>query len=164
MRCITRSIRLLYHSVILIHAPTNTSCNGPVTHHQKSLFLLRLLVPVAAHSVANIADLTEAIPRFFSEEALLLNRQHIRNRGRAIRWFSGGLFIMLGLLSLNFLCVHLFPGSMLMEVAGEAFVIAGWVSLWIPMERFGFDGWLLRDKLRVYTRLSSLTLEVVYET
>ena len=53
---------------------------------------------------------------------------------------------------------------MLMEVAGEAFVIAGWVSLWIPMERFGFDGWLLRDKLRVYTRLSSLTLEVVYET
>lgn len=126
--------------------------------------LLRLLVPAAAHSVANIADLTEAIPRFFSEEALLLNRQHIRNRGRAIRWFSGGLFIMLGLLSLNFLCVHLFPGSMLMEVAGEAFVIAGWVSLWIPMERFGFDGWLLRDKLRVYTRLSALTLEVVYET
>jgi hypothetical protein len=56
---------------------------------------------------------------------------------------------------------RLYPDSLFNDIVGEAFVIAGWVALWVPMERLVFDGWLLKDKLHLYRRLSELTVDVV---
>jgi hypothetical protein len=78
-----------------------------------------------------------------------------------IRWLSVGLVIMTLLLSLHSLVGRLYPDSWFNDIVGEAFVIAGWVSLWVPIERLGFDGWLLRDQLQLYRRLAAMQVEVV---
>jgi len=44
---------------------------------------------------------------------------------------------------------------------GEAFVIAGWVAVWVPIERLGFDGWLLREQLQLFRRLAGMRVDVV---
>ena len=54
-----------------------------------------------------------------------------------------------------------YGGVRFVKKPGEAFVIAGWVSLWVPIERLGFDGWLLKDQLRLSKRLAAMQVEVV---
>ena len=55
---------------------------------------------------------------------------------------------------------RLYPDSLFNDIVGEAFVIAGWVSLWVPIERLGFDGWLLEDNYRLYRRLAEMEVDI----
>jgi hypothetical protein len=78
-----------------------------------------------------------------------------------VRWLSLGLTVMTILLTLHSVLSRLYPDSYINDVVGEAFVIAGWVALWVPIERLGFDGWLLKDQLQIYKRLAEMEVDVV---
>ncbi len=123
--------------------------------------VLRVHVSPEEESDATRTETEDAVRNFFDYEVELLARRHGRNRTRMIRWLSVGLVIMTLLLSLHSLVGRLYPDSWFNDIVGEAFVIAGWVSLWVPIERLGFDGWLLRDQLQLYRRLAAMQVEVV---
>ncbi len=122
---------------------------------------LRVSVANDTNPEATEAETQEAVRNFFSYEAGLLERKHKRNRVRMVRWLSVGLGMMTILLSLHSVLNRLYPDSYLNDVMGEAFVIAGWVALWVPIERLGFDGWLLKDQLQIYKRLAQMEVDVV---
>lgn len=125
--------------------------------------VLRIHVPGKDDPEATEAETEQAVRTFFAYEAEMLERQHRRNRVRTVRWLAGGLTIMTALLTLHAAVGRLRPDSILTEIVGEALVISGWVSLWVPIERLGFDGWLLKEKLRLYRRLAAVQVEVVRE-
>ncbi|NDC53197.1 MAG: hypothetical protein EBZ74_02635 [Planctomycetia bacterium] len=124
---------------------------------------LRISTADDADPEATAADTQQAVRNFFAYEASLLERRHHRNRVRTLRWLSVGLSIMTVLLALHSLVGRAYPDSFFNDIVGEAFVIAGWVSLWVPIERLGFDGWLLKDQLRLYRRLAGMTVSVTRE-
>jgi hypothetical protein len=124
--------------------------------------LLRVHVPQGEiEPVAAPAATAEAVRHIFAYEVQLLDRRHRRNVSRMVRWLSAGLGVMALLLWLHMLCGKRWPDSVVAGVVGEALVIAGWVSLWVPVERLGFDGWLLREQLRLYQRLAAMGVEIV---
>jgi hypothetical protein len=127
----------------------------------KAPLVLRIHVSGTHDPEATEAETQQAVRTFFVYEAEMLQRQHRRNRVRTIRWLAGGLTIMTVLLALHSAVGRLYPDSMVTDIVGEAFVIAGWVSLWVPIERLGFDGWLLKEKLRLYRRLADVRVDVV---
>lgn len=129
----------------------------------KALLVLRLKVPSGADPEATEADTEAAVGNYFRYEAGLLERKHRRNKVRMIRWLTVGLTLMAVLLTLHSVVARLYPDSLFNDIVGEAFVIAGWVSLWVPIERLGFDGWLLKDQLRLYERLAGMRVEVTPE-
>ena len=45
--------------------------------------------------------------------------------------------------------------------ARESLTIAGWVAMWRPMEIYLYDLWPLRNRGRIYKKLSQLPVEVV---
>jgi len=124
---------------------------------------LRISVPTEADPNATEADTQAAVRNYFQYEAGLLARRHHRNRIRMLRWIAVGLTLMAVLLTLHSLVERLYPDSLFNDIVGEAFVIAGWVSLWVPIERLGFDGWLLKDQLQLYRHLVEMRVTVVSE-
>lgn len=125
--------------------------------------VLRVSVADDTAAAATAIDTQAAVRNYFTYEADLLARQHRRNRGRMARWLTLGLLVMTLLLTLHSAVGRLYPDSLFNDIVGEAFVIAGWVALWVPIERLGFDGWLLKDKLRLYRRLADMQVELVQE-
>ena len=124
---------------------------------------LELCISVADGSDPEVteADTQAAVRTFFTYEGDLLERQYRRNRTRTVRWFTVGLSLMAVLLALHSGVNRLYPDSLFNDIVGEALVIAGWVALWVPIERLGFDGWLLKDRLRLYRRLAEMRVGIV---
>ena len=127
----------------------------------KAPLVLRISVPADAAPEATEADTEAAVRNYFQYETGLLERRHRRNRIRMVRWLTVGLTLMAVLLTLHSVMGRLYPDSLFNDIVGEAFVIAGWVSLWVPIERLGFDGWLLKDQLRLYRRLADMEVEIL---
>jgi len=123
--------------------------------------VLRVVVDDHAAPRASTAETQLAVGGFFAYETELLERRHRRNKLRMLRWLSVGLGLMTTLLVVRSLLGRIFPDSVLTEVVGEAFVIAGWVAVWVPIERLGFDGWLLREQLQLFRRLAGMRVDVV---
>jgi hypothetical protein len=46
-------------------------------------------------------------------------------------------------------------------VLRESLTIAGWVAMWRPMQIYLYDWWPLRRRIRIYTKLSHMPVEVV---
>lgn len=122
---------------------------------------LRVSVAEDCDPEATEADTQAAVRNYFTYESELLERRHRRNRIRMARWLSLGLVLMTILLTLHSILGRHYPDSLVNDIIGEAFVIAGWVALWVPIERLGFDGWLLKDQLRLYRRLAAMDVDVV---
>ena len=125
--------------------------------------LLRVHLPPGRGGTGAVAtaEAADAVRHHFAYEVALLERRHRRNLGRMGRWLIGGIAAMTLLLWLHFVCGKRWPDSVVAGVIGEALVIAGWVSLWVPVERLGYDGWLLREQWRLYQRLAEMEVEFV---
>lgn len=48
-----------------------------------------------------------------------------------------------------------------LSLVRESLTIAGWVAMWQPMQTYLYDWWPIRRRRRVYTRLSTVPVEVV---
>lgn len=91
-----------------------------------------------------------------------LNRQAFRalmKRGR-ISLGIGLLFLITCLLISRFVIGS--NGGTWAGVARESLTIAGWVAMWRPMELYLYDWWPLRRRGRIYTKLSSMPVEVIH--
>ena len=124
--------------------------------------VLNIHITGQEHSIATEAESQQAVCNYFEYEALLLGRRHLRNRNRMLKWLAVGIGIMIILLTFHAFTKRMWPESYFNDVVGEAFVIAGWVSLWVPIERLGYDGLLLRDQLSLFRRLSVMRVEVFH--
>jgi hypothetical protein len=45
----------------------------------------------------------------------------------------------------------------------ESLTIAGWVAMWRPMQIYLYDWWPLRQRSRIYTKLSHMPVEVIQQ-
>ncbi|MFM1902406.1 MAG: hypothetical protein RLZZ440_306 [Planctomycetota bacterium] len=129
----------------------------------KTPLLLHVSVGHGCDPAVTTADTEAAVRNYFTYETELLERKHRRNRIRMVRWLTLGLVLMTILLTLHSAIGRLYPDSLVNDIVGEAFVIAGWVALWVPIERLGFDGWLLKDQLKLYRRLAAMDVAVTAE-
>ena len=91
----------------------------------KPPLLLRISPPADADPDATAADTQAAVRNYFSYETGLWDRKHRRNEIRMIRWLTVGLTLMAVLLTLHSVLGRLHPASLLNDIVGEAFVIAG---------------------------------------
>jgi hypothetical protein len=62
--------------------------------------------------------------------------------------------IVVFLFTVKYVSLQIWPDSYFGTVICEAFVIMGWVSLWVPIERLGYDGWIASQQLKLYRRLA----------
>jgi hypothetical protein len=46
-------------------------------------------------------------------------------------------------------------------IVRESFTIAGWVAMWRPMQIYLYDWWPLLRRIRIYTKLSHMPVELV---
>lgn len=114
-------------------------------------------------SAATEVDVQQAVDNYFEYEAVLIERQHNRNRNRMFKWLGAGIGIMIVLLTIKYFSLRIWPDSYFSTVICEAFVIVGWVSLWVPIERLGYDGLLVREQLNLYRRLSQMRVRFAHK-
>ena len=109
------------------------------------------------------AILREAIHEYFGQR-LLASRRRLRElfrRGRislAIALTSLAASIALGDAIAGYL-----EESRVGEVIREGFLIAGWVSMWRPLEVFLYDWWPIRADGRLLQRLSTMPVRIEYK-
>jgi len=73
------------------------------------------------------------------------------------------------LIGLPFLCACLLVSKLLLggeagtwaAVLRESLTIAGWVAMWRPMQFYLYDWWPVRQRGRVYAKLSQMPVEVI---
>ena len=108
--------------------------------------------------------LRDAIHEFFSQSAAGSRRRlrELFRRGRT------SLAIGLGFLALSIgigdTVASYFEGHHLAEVLRESLLIGGWVAMWGPLQIFLYDWWPIRADIRLFERLTSMPVRVVYES
>ena len=105
--------------------------------------------------------LREAVRIHFARSALLERRalRELLSRGRR------SLAIALPVLAAALIGGELASPALglrpLAQVIRESSVIGGWVAMWRPMEVFLYDWWPIRDRRRLYERLSAMEVRIV---
>jgi hypothetical protein len=101
-----------------------------------------------------------AVHNHFAHRAKIANLEFkgLLRQGRS------SLFIGLAFLSACLVLSNVFLGNEVgtwAAVARESLTIAGWVAMWRPMQIYLYDWWPLRRRIRIYTKLSHMPVEVV---
>lgn len=125
---------------------------------------LALLVHLdrAAGRADEAAALRDAIDEFFRERAGA-SRRRLRELFRV-----GRISLVIGILFLALmtgagnLIVHVTRGRGLADVVRESLLIGGWVAMWRPLEIFLYGWWPIRREARLYDRLGSMPVRIVY--
>jgi hypothetical protein len=106
--------------------------------------------------------LREALGRYCRHH-IQQNRQDLRSlRWQGIKALQNGL-IFLGsclLLSALFENAELLP-EWLRRFGGEGFLIAGWVSLWHPVEILLYEWWPFSRQIRIYEKIRHM--EIIFQ-
>jgi hypothetical protein len=55
-----------------------------------------------------------------------------------------------------------FQGTGWGEILRESLLIGGWVAMWRPLEVFLYDWWPIREKARLFDRLSAMPVKIAY--
>ena len=79
-------------------------------------------------------------------------------RGRLV------LVIAIGILLMTLLARQILSTleqDLLIRMAGEGFLILGWVTLWEPAYIFIYGWWPIVQKRRIYTRITTIEIEVL---
>ncbi len=105
--------------------------------------------------------IARAIFRHFDERARLtqVELNQLFNQGRI------SLMIGLAALSTFLLTAHLFvatPSNVGTSLLHESFSIAGWVAMWRPMQIYLYDWWPLRERVKLFRRMSHMPVKIRY--
>jgi hypothetical protein len=124
---------------------------------------LRLVVRVdgSATSPDEATLLRSAIHHHFARSA----QAERRNLRELFRNGRTSLLIGLAVLAAAFGAGELVTnigGNHLTRIAAESLVIGGWVAMWRPLEIFLYEWWPICARARLYARLSTLRVEIVY--
>jgi hypothetical protein len=101
-----------------------------------------------------------AVHNHFSHRAKItdLEFKRLLRQGRT-SLFIGLLFLAACLLLTKMLLGH--EVGTWAAVARESLTIAGWVAMWRPMQIYLYDWWPLLRRIRTYTKLSHMPVEVL---
>jgi hypothetical protein len=105
------------------------------------------------------ASIAQAIGRHFGERARLAQADldELFDQGRI------SLMIGLPTLAAFLLLAQVLAGASSSVFAGllrESFAIAGWVAMWRPMQIYLYDWWPLRDRVRLFKRMSQMPVTI----
>lgn len=112
--------------------------------------------------VASESDvLKDAVHQFFARRAAGARRglRELFQRGR-ISLAIGLAFLAVSTVVAN--ALEGSPGGRLVTVLREGLVIGGWVAMWRPLEVFLYDWWPIRARARLYDRLASMPVRILY--
>ncbi len=107
--------------------------------------------------------LRDAVQEYFKQRALVTRRRlrELLRRGR--------VSLLIGLITLSILFVlgdllgKAIPGSRTAELVRESLLIGGWVAMWRPLEIFLYDWWPILREARLFDRLASMPVRIVYK-
>lgn len=111
-------------------------------------------------------DLTQRLRRAivrYCQYQILSNQNELKSiRWQAIKALQSGLIFLGGCLLVSTLAdnLEILP-EWLRHLASEGFLIAGWVSLWHPIELILYEWWPYWREIHVYKHL--MTMEVIIE-
>jgi hypothetical protein len=106
--------------------------------------------------------LRDAVHEFFSHKAVNA-RQKLRQLFRL-----GRTSLLIGVICLGTsivignLAARALSDNTLGDVLRESLLIGGWVAMWRPLEIFLYDWWPIRDEGRLYDRLRTMSVRIVY--
>jgi hypothetical protein len=106
----------------------------------------------------------EAIHEFFRQKATSTRRslRELFHRGR-ISLAIGLTFLAVSVAIGGGLAAYL-GQTRLAEILREGLLIGGWVAMWRPLQIFLYEWWPIRADLRLFTRLATMPVRIVYKT
>jgi hypothetical protein len=121
---------------------------------------LEVEVSRAVPSTDPAPPVRQAVHMFFARRSETASRElrALLRRGRT-SLVIGLLFLTACVLTGDFAASALHDGK-LAGVLREGLTVAGWVSMWRPMEIFLYNWWPLASDRRLYTRLSEMPVRV----
>jgi hypothetical protein len=106
--------------------------------------------------------LREAIHEFFSQRAASSRRslRELFRRGRIS--LAIGLAFLAASIAVGDGLSTFFTERGWPDIVGESLLIGGWVAMWRPLEVFLYDWWPIRAEARLFDRLSSMPVKILY--
>jgi hypothetical protein len=112
---------------------------------------------------------TEGDPKELIRQAVHNHFEHLAELNRLefralMKQGRTSLLIGLACLAISLVSSRMLPDGDTGTWAGvlrESLTIAGWVAMWRPMQIYLYDWWPLRRRGQLYTKLSSMPIEVV---
>ncbi len=123
---------------------------------------IRIIVYIsdAEFKTLTIQDISEAISRYFASRAIVIQRE----LNELFRIGRRSLGIGVAILIFCLVSAHLAAGYVtdvsLKNLAGESFLILGWVANWRPLEIFLYDWWPITQRRDLYRRLAAAQVEL----
>jgi hypothetical protein len=122
---------------------------------------LRIDVAGAGEDEATLRSVPQAVHTYFGLHAAA----HHRELGTLLR--RGRISLLIGLTFLS-ICVLLadvlspvVPSPRAATILQESLTVAGWVSMWRPMEIFLYAWWPIVGERRLYRRLSRMPVSII---
>lgn len=119
----------------------------------------RLHLPRDQERLSPERTVQEAIGHYFAYRAELARLELRRTLEQGRRSLLVGLLFLASCMALRELLLGLGHGE-LQRVVAEGLLIVGWVAMWRPLEIFLYDWWPLRQRRRVYEKLSRAGVRV----
>ena len=116
----------------------------------------------SAESPDEPAVIRDAIRDFFRHESDRAARRlrQLFQRGRISLGIA--VLFLFALFAIGDVIASAMTGSRFVEVLREGLIIGGWVAMWRPLEIFLYDWWPIRGQIRLYERLASMPVRIVY--
>lgn len=110
------------------------------------------------------AVIRDAIRDFFRHESDRAARRlrQLFQRGRISLGIA--VLFLFALFAIGDVIASAMTGSRFVEVLREGLIIGGWVAMWRPLEIFLYDWWPIRGQIRLYDRLASMPVRIVYSS
>ncbi len=126
---------------------------------------IRVALVLYVDTPAGIADegraVGDAVREYFAREAAYA--RHRLNQLLRRGWVS--LAIGIAFLAVAFTAsafVTRMVAETVVPLVRESFLIGGWVAMWRPLETFLYDWWPIAGERRLYDRLRSMPVRIVY--
>ena len=105
----------------------------------------------------------DAIREFFRQRSLSAHRRlkHLFSVGRTSLLI--GIVALAAAVVIAGLVDRALSGVAVGALIRESIVIGGWVAMWKPLEIFLYDWWPIRAERKLYDRLSTMPVKIVYE-
>ncbi len=110
----------------------------------------------------DVSGLRDAVHGYFTLRASGA-RRHLRDlfrRGRTSLVI--GLAALAASIAIGDALTTYLAGEGFTQLLSESVLIGGWVAMWRPLEVFLYDWWPIRADMRLYTRLSTMPVDIVY--
>lgn len=118
----------------------------------------------SAESADEPAVIRDAIRDFFRHESDRATRRlrQLFQRGRISLGIA--MLFLFALFGIGDVVASVLTGSRFVDVLREGLIIGGWVAMWRPLEIFLYDWWPIRGQIRLYDRLASMPVRIVYSS